>query len=130
MVGVPTMLVAMLEHPSFASTDLSSVKAICSGGLTVPAALVTLFEQKLGVPFTIVFGQTECSPVAAQTMSNDTIADRAATIGLPPPNIETRIINPDSCNTAAIGAICDFRTRRHRGSVWYFYNPCTAAGAR
>ena len=32
MVGVPTMLVAMLEHPSFASTDLSSVKAICSGG--------------------------------------------------------------------------------------------------
>ena len=37
MVGVPTMLVAMLEHPSFASTDLSSVKAICSGGSTVPA---------------------------------------------------------------------------------------------
>ena len=68
MVGVPTMLVAMLEHPSFATTDLSSVKAICSGGSTVPASLVALFEQKLGAPFTIVFGQTECSPVAAQTM--------------------------------------------------------------
>ena len=67
MMAVPTMLVAMLEHPAFASTDLSSVKAICSGGSTVPAALVTLFEQKLGAPFTIVFGQTECSPVAAMT---------------------------------------------------------------
>src|SRR5215208_4323302 len=40
MIGVPTMLVAMLEHPTFAATDLSSVKAICSGGSTVPAALV------------------------------------------------------------------------------------------
>ena len=81
MVGVPTMLVAMLEHPCFASTDLSSVKAICSGGSTVPAALVTLFEQKLGAPFTIVFGQTECSPVAAMTMTTDTIEDKAGTIG-------------------------------------------------
>ena len=44
-----------------------SVKAICSGGSTVPAALVRLLEEKLGAPFTIVFGQTECSPVAAQT---------------------------------------------------------------
>ena len=41
MLGVPTMLVAMMEHPTFATTDLSSIKAICSGGSTVPAALVT-----------------------------------------------------------------------------------------
>src|SRR5450432_84030 len=32
MLGVPTMLVAMMEHPSFASADLSSLKAIYSGG--------------------------------------------------------------------------------------------------
>src|SRR5205085_9995971 len=64
MVGVPTMLIAMMEHPNFANTDLSSVKAICSGGSTVPAALVKLLEERLGAPFTIVFGQTECSPVA------------------------------------------------------------------
>src|SRR5580692_12685982 len=99
MVGVPTMLVAMLEHPAFASTDLSSVKAICSGGSTVPAALVSLFEQKLGAPFTIVFGQTECSPVAAQTMTTDSIEDKASTIGLPLPNMETRIVDPDTGQT-------------------------------
>jgi fatty-acyl-CoA synthase len=125
MVGVPTMLVAMLEHPSFASTDLSSVKAICSGGSTVPAALVTLFEQKLGAPFTIVFGQTECSPVAAQTMTNDTIADKAGTIGLPLPNMETKIINPDRG---------DRRDRRvlHRGyhtMIGYFEMPEATAAA-
>jgi fatty-acyl-CoA synthase len=54
----------MLEHPTFPTIDLSSVKAICSGGSTVPAELVKRFEEKLGAQFTIVFGQTECSPVS------------------------------------------------------------------
>ena len=62
MLGVPTMLVALLEHPAFPTTDLSSVKAICSGGSTVPATLVRKLEEKLGAPFTIVFGQTERLP--------------------------------------------------------------------
>src|SRR6202140_721590 len=129
MVGVPTMLVAMLEHASFASTDLSSVKAICSGGSTVPAALVALFEQKLGAPFTIVFGQTECSPVAAQTMTNDTIADKAGTIGLPLPNMETKIVNPDTGKTAAIGEIGEFCTRGYHIMIGYFEMPEATAAA-
>src|SRR5437868_13530379 len=120
MVGVPTMLVAMLEHPCFASTDLSSVKAICSGGPTVPAALVTLFAPKLGAPFTIVFGQTECSPVAAMTMTTDTIDDKAGTIGLPLPNMETRSINPDTGKTAAIGETVEFCTRVYHFTLGYF----------
>jgi fatty-acyl-CoA synthase len=73
MVGVPTMLIAMLEHPTFPTTDLSSVKAVCSGGSTVPAPLVKRFEEQLGAQFTIVFGQTECSPgtAAAQHGNQD-----------------------------------------------------------
>jgi fatty-acyl-CoA synthase len=129
MVGVPTMLVAMLEHPAFASTDLSSVKAICSGGSTVPAALVTLFEQKLGAPFTIVFGQTECSPVAAMTKTTDTIEDKAGTIGLPLPNMETRIVNPDTGKTAAIGEIGEFCTRGYHVMLGYFEMPEATAAA-
>ncbi len=129
MVGVPTMLVAMLEHPSFASSDLSSVKAICSGGSTVPAALVTLFEQKLGAPFTIVFGQTECSPVAAQTMTTDTIEDKAGTIGLPLPNMENKIVNPNTGETCAIGEIGEFCTRGYHIMLGYFEMPDATAAA-
>src|ERR1700688_2311896 len=129
MVGVPTMLVAMLEHASFASSDLSSVKAICSGGSTVPAALVTLFEQKLGAPFTIVFGQTECSPVAAQTMTTDTIEDKAGTIGLPLPNMETKIVNPDTGKICAIGEIGEFCTRGYHIMLGYFEMPEATAAA-
>jgi fatty-acyl-CoA synthase len=129
MLGVPTMLVAMLEHPAFASTDLSSVKAICSGGSTVPAALVTLLEQKLAAPFTIVFGQTECSPVAAQTLTTDTIEDKAATIGLPLPNMETKIVNPDTGKTCAIGEIGEFCTRGYHIMLGYFEMPDATAAA-
>ena len=129
MVGVPTMLVAMLEHPAFASTDLSSVKAICSGGSTVPAALVSLFEQKFGAPFTIVFGQTECSPVAAQTMTTDSIEDKAKTIGLPLPNMETKIVNPDTGKTCAIGEIGEFCTRGYHIMLGYFEMPDATAAA-
>ncbi len=129
MLGVPTMLVALLEHPSFATTDLSSVKAICSGGSTVPAALVTLLEQKLGAPFTIVFGQTECSPVAAQTLSTDTIEDKAGTIGLPLPNMETKIVDPDTGKTVPIGEIGEFCTRGYHIMLGYFEMPDATAAA-
>src|SRR3984885_9913288 len=100
MLGVPTMLVAMMEHPSFATADLSSMKAIYSGGSTVPASIVPALEQRLGAAFTIVFGQTECSPVALMTWATDTITDKAETIGSPMPNVEVKIVHPDSGKTA------------------------------
>ena len=127
MLGVPTMLVAMLEHPSFATTDLSSVKAICSGGSTVPAALVTRFEKELGAPFTIVFGQTECSPVAAMTKPSDTIEDKAGTIGLPLPNMANKIVNPDTGKTVPIGEVGEFCTRGYHVMTGYFEMPDATA---
>jgi fatty-acyl-CoA synthase len=129
MVGVPTMLIAMLEHPAFPNTDLSSVRSICSGGSTVPAPLVRRFEEKLGAPFTIVFGQTECSPVAAQTHPNDSVEDKAATIGLPLPNMETRIIDPNTGETVPIGTIGEFCTRGYHVMLGYFDMPDASRAA-
>ena len=129
MLGVPTMLVAMLEHPTFAATDLSSVKAICSGGSTVPAALVRLLEEKLGAPFTIVFGQTECSPVAAQTRTTDSVEDKANTIGLPLPNMENKIIDPATGETVPMGTIGEFCTRGYHVMLGYFEMPDATAAA-
>jgi fatty-acyl-CoA synthase len=129
MVGVPTMLIAMLEHPTFPTTDLSAVKAICSGGSTVPAPLVRRFEEQLGAPFNIVFGQTECSPVAAQTSTDDSIEDKAGTIGLPLPNMETKIIDPNSGETVPVGTIGEFCTRGYHVMLGYFEMPEATAAA-
>src|SRR5262249_26228368 len=59
MLGVPTMLIAMMEHPDFPKRDLSSLRAAISGGSLVPAELVRRIESTLGVRFCIVYGTTE-----------------------------------------------------------------------
>ena len=70
--GVPTMLLAALEHPDFARRDLSAVRIAWSGGALVAPALVRRVEAVLDVPFLIVFAQTEASPVITSTVPADT----------------------------------------------------------
>ncbi len=129
MLGVPTMLIAMMEHPSFATTDLSTLNAICSGGSTVPASLVTVLEERLGARFTIVFGQTECSPVASMTHTDDTLADKAGTIGPPMPHVEVKIVDPTSGQTLPIGKIGEYCTRGYHVMLGYFEMPEATAAA-
>src|SRR5690606_3406855 len=75
--------------------DLSSARVLTSGGSTVPAALVERLERDLGAPFTIVFGQTELSPVCTMTAPDDSVADKANTLGRPMPHLEIKIVGPD-----------------------------------
>jgi fatty-acyl-CoA synthase len=129
MMGVPTMLVAMLEHPDFKTRDLSSVQAICSGGSTVPAALVRRLESDVGAPFTIVFGQTECSPVACMTRPDDNIDDKADTLGPPMPGTEAKIVDPETGETLPTGAMGEFCTRGYHVMHEYYQNPEATARA-
>jgi len=121
--GVPTMLVALLEHPDFATRDLSSVIAVGSGAATVPAALVQRLEEALGAPFVILFGQTECSPTATMTRPQDSVADKANTIGIPMPHTEAKIIDPETGDTAPVGALGEFCTRGYHVMLEYFDMP-------
>jgi fatty-acyl-CoA synthase len=120
MVGVPTMLIAMLEHPDFARRDLSSLRAMTSGGSTVPEVLVARFEQELGVNFTIVFGQTECSPVASMTRPDDSVEDKGTTLGPPMPHVEIKIIDPDSGETLPLDTMGEYCTRGYHVMHEYF----------
>ncbi|MEO6652077.1 MAG: AMP-binding protein [Ilumatobacteraceae bacterium] len=123
MLAVPTMLIALLEHPSFATTELSQLEAICSGGSTVPAPLVRRLENELGAPFTIVFGQTESSPVSSMTRPYDTIDDKAGTIGPPMPGTEVKVIDPDTGDTLPVGRVGEYVTRGYHVMTGYFEMP-------
>jgi fatty-acyl-CoA synthase len=129
LLGVPTMLIALMEHPRFAQTDLSALQVICSGGSTVPAALVTRLEQQLGAAFTIVFGQTECSPVASMTWPTDTLTDKANTIGPAMPHTEVKIIDPASGATLPVGQVGEYCTRGYHVMLGYFEMPEATAEA-
>jgi fatty-acyl-CoA synthase len=122
-VGVPTMLLAQLDHPDFPGRDLSSIRCAFSGGATVAPALVRRVESALGVPLSIVFAQTEASPVITQTRLDDSPADRAETLGRPHPRIEVEITDPITGETVPVGTIGEICTRGYHVMKGYFDNP-------
>ncbi|NNC81125.1 MAG: AMP-binding protein, partial [Acidimicrobiales bacterium] len=123
MMGVPTMMLGLMEDPSFAQTDLSSMTALCSGGSLVPEQMVRSLEEELGAPFTIVYGQTECSPVVNMTSPDDTIIDKATTIGPPMPNMEVKIVDPETGETLPIGGVGELCSRGYHLMHGYYNMP-------
>jgi fatty-acyl-CoA synthase len=127
--AVPTMLLAMMEHPDFRGRDLSRLRSVVSGGSTVPAELVRQVEAALGVDFTIVFGMTEASPVITQTWPADTPEDKAGTIGQPLPRVEVVIADPVTGETVPCGAIGELRARGYQVMAGYHDKPAETADA-
>jgi fatty-acyl-CoA synthase len=129
MLGVPTMLIAMLEHPNFGRHDLSALRLVLSGGAGVAPELVRAIESRLGVSFAVVYGQTESSPLIAQIRLDDAPDDRANTIGRPLPQIEVKIIEPGSGGTVPVGAVGELCTRGYHVMRAYFDKPEATAAA-
>jgi acyl-CoA synthetase (AMP-forming)/AMP-acid ligase II len=121
--GVPTMLLAQLDHPDLPGRDLSSVRCGFGGGATFPPALVRRVESTFGVPFSIVYGQTESSPVITQTRPDDSAADRAETLGRPHSQVEVQITDPATGQTLPAGATGEILTRGYHVMKEYFANP-------
>jgi long-chain acyl-CoA synthetase len=93
---VPTMLQRILDHPDFASTDLTSLVAIAYGAAAAPITLVRRAMAALpNVAFANVFGQTETLG-AYTTLLPDDHRDpaRAGSVGRPLPGVEVRVVDP------------------------------------
>src|SRR5579859_3590663 len=71
--GIPTMLIAMLNHPRFLAGefDTSSLRVVGTGGSPVPVVVMEQVKAKMGADALIVFGMTEGSGVMTQTRVND-----------------------------------------------------------
>jgi acyl-CoA synthetase (AMP-forming)/AMP-acid ligase II len=126
---VPTMLIGALDHPAFADTDTSSVRWMITGGAVVPPALVHRVEAAFGVPLTVVFAQTEASPVITQTAPGDEPDDRAHTLGRPLPQTEVKIVDTATGKTVAPGVIGEVCTRGCHVMTGYLDNPDATAAA-
>jgi fatty-acyl-CoA synthase len=111
LIGVPTMLIALLEHADVARRDLSALRCAVSGGSPVPAELVRRIEDRFGVRFSIVFGTTECSPLITQARLDDDEVDRAETLGQPLPQTEVKVADLDAGDAVAVGQVGELCTR-------------------
>ena len=104
--GVPTMFLAMQEHPRWASADLSRTKFVISGGAPCPSAVFEKFWQK-GVHFKTGYGLTEAGPNNFWLPKED-IQRKPGSVGFPLLHIEMKIVLPDGREAQAeeVGELC------------------------
>ncbi|MDR3468387.1 MAG: AMP-binding protein [Xanthobacteraceae bacterium] len=104
-VLVPATMQAVLEHPSWETADLSSLKAISTGSTIVPPALIDRFVAR-GVPVLQVYGSTETCPISIYTRIGGDLTRRGST-GLPGLVCEAAVVDDDSIELppGAVGEI-------------------------
>lgn len=93
MSGVPTTYQLIADHPSWSSTDLSSLHKLTCGGSAVPSRIIEAFEAR-GLAFTQGYGMTETSP-GATSLSPAMTREKAGSVGLPHFFTEVRVAGDD-----------------------------------
>jgi fatty-acyl-CoA synthase len=130
LLGVPTMMIRMLDDPSFAKRKTSSWRLALLGGTPVPPELVRRAAQLVpGLKVAIGFGQTEASPYLTHTFPDDPHPEWITTVGRPMPQTEVRIVDPDTGGTAALDAVGEICARGYGLMKDYFDNPQATAAA-
>jgi len=88
------MLMALVQHPDLSTYDLSSLKLVAAGGAPVPVALMEQVKERMGADVVIGFGQTEATAAITATSAADSFELKAATVGVPLPHTEVKMIRP------------------------------------
>ncbi len=87
---VPAAMRAVIEHPDWAATDLSSLRMLNTGSMVVPDALIRAFHAR-GVPVGQVYGATETAPIAVVLRAEDALKKPGST-GKPAPHCEVKLV--------------------------------------
>ena len=110
--GVPTMFVTMLNHPDFDKYDMSSLRTGIMAGALCPEEAMNQVRTKMHCPeIVIAFGQTESSPVMTMTRRDDPVKLRVASVGRLLPDIEGKIIDPETGHDAPVNVQGEIVTR-------------------
>jgi fatty-acyl-CoA synthase len=119
--GVPTMFIAMQNHPSFGVYDLTSLRTGIMAGSICPVEVMRHCIDDMNMAgISIAYGMTETSPVACQTRADDDVERRTATIGRVHPHMEIKIIDPSTGETLDRGRTGEFCIRGYSVMLGYW----------
>lgn len=128
--GVPTMFIAELNHPDFASFDTSTLRTGIMAGSPCPIEVMKKVISDMGASeITIAYGQTESSPVITQTRADDDIEKRVSTVGKPHAEVEVKIIDPATNERVPAGVPGELCTRGYHIMKGYYKNEEATRGA-
>ena len=124
--GVPTMFIAMFNHPDYRKTDFSYMRTGIMAGAGCPPELMRRAAQKdemnmYGI--VSVYGQTECAPGNTMSAWTDSLDVRTNTVGYAFPYVECKVINPETGKEAGIGENGEFCARGYNTMKGYYKMP-------
>ncbi|WP_438279642.1 AMP-binding protein [Pseudomonas alabamensis] len=123
LYGVPTMFIALLDHPVRTQLDLSSLRSGVMAGATCPIEVMRrVIDQLHMAEVQIAYGMTETSPVSLQTGPNDALELRVTTVGRTQPHLETKLVDADGV-TVARGETGELCTRGYSVMLGYWGDP-------
>ena len=94
LYGVPTMFIAELQHPEFASFDLASLRTGIMAGAPCPIEVMKRVIKDMNMrEVTIAYGMTETSPVSFQSSVDDPIERRVSTVGRVLPHVQVKVVD-------------------------------------
>lgn len=130
LYGVPTMFIAQLQHPDFASRDLTSLRTGIMAGSPCPIETMRQVIDRMGArELTIAYGQTEASPVITQTRTDDPLELRVESVGRPLPGVEVKLVDPAGGETLGDNRQGELCARGHVTMLGYYSDPAATAAA-
>jgi len=128
--GVPTMFIAILEHPDFGKFKFPKLRTGIMAGSPCPIKVMQKVVDLMGASeITIAYGQTEASPVCTQTRVNDSIELRVSTVGKALPFIETKVVDPATNEDVPPGIAGELVARGYNVMKGYYKMPEATAQA-
>jgi fatty-acyl-CoA synthase len=120
--GVPTMFIAVLDHPDFGRYDLSTLRTGIMAGAPCPIEVMKQVMDRMHMrEVTICYGMTETSPVSFQSAIDDPQQLRVSTVGRVQPHLEVKIVD-EAGRIVPRGVTGELLTRGYSVMLGYWAN--------
>ena len=122
--GVPTMFIAMLEHPEFKNYSFPKLRTGIMAGSPCPEKVMRKVIDEMGMrEITITYGETEASPACTMTTTDDPLELRVRTVGKLVPGVEAKIVDPKTGKILPVNESGEFCSRGYNTMKGYYNMP-------
>ncbi len=124
--GVPTMFIAMFNHPDYRSTDFSHMRTGIMAGAGCPPELMrraARADEMNMYGIVSVYGQTECAPGNTMSAWTDSLEVRTDTVGYAFPHVQCKIIDPETGEEVGPGVNGEFCAKGYNTMKGYYKMP-------
>jgi len=124
--GVPTMFIAMFNHPDYRKTDFSHMRTGIMAGAGCPPELMRRAarpDEMNMYGIVSVYGQTECAPGNTMSAWTDSLEVRTDTVGYAFPHVRCKIVDPETGNEVPDGVNGEFCAKGYNTMKGYYKMP-------